>query len=126
LTIQPVDCKEAINALEEMYALVQKCNSLLDDSSRLPVAALAPRYRLLFASQLVLDQTRQLIDLFNSYRVMCLRASSQAERTHKKIQKVFQEVLQNVSDIPRQALYLEEKSQSMEQELLATLGDGYI
>jgi hypothetical protein len=125
LTIQPIDCREAADALEEMYAIVQKCSSLLDDASLLPVATLAPRYRLLFASQLALDQTRRLIDLFNSYCVMCLKPSPQAESMRKTIQEVFQAVLKYISDIPRQALHLEEESKSMEQELIAALHEEY-
>ncbi len=125
LTIQPLDCREAIDSLKEMHELVQECSNLLTDSSLLPVAAFAPRYRLLFTSQLVLEQTHRLIDLFNSYRVMCLKPSPQAEQTRKKIQEVFQAVLKHISDIPRQALYLEEESKSLEQDLIAALREEY-
>jgi hypothetical protein len=122
LTIQPLDCREASDALEEMYALVRECNNLLSNEvSFLPVATLAPRYRLLFASQILLDQTRQLIDLFDGYRVMCLKPSPQAEWMYNRIQELFQAVLKYISDIPRQTLYLEEESKSLEQDLIATL-----
>jgi hypothetical protein len=121
LTIQPIECKEAIDALKDMHELVQECSNLLTDSSLLPMAALAPRYRLLFASQLVLEQTRCLIELFKSYQVMCLKSSPEAERTHKKLQEVFQAVLKYISDIPRQALYFKEESKSLEQELMTSL-----
>src|SRR6266436_4291234 len=90
LTIQPYECREAADSLEEMYALVQKCSSLLSEVSLLPIAVLAPRYRLLFTSHLVLEQTRGLIDLFDSYHAMCLKPSLNEERTRKKIQEVFQ------------------------------------
>lgn len=125
LTIQPLDCRETADALEEMYTLVQQCTSLLREDTLLPIGALAPRYRLLFASQLVQEQTRRLIDLFDSYLVQCLQPSPQAEQTRKKIQEVFRAILKYVSDIPRQALYLEEESKSMEQELIAALGEEY-
>jgi hypothetical protein len=121
LTIQPFECREAADSLEELYLLVQKCSNLLNEVSLLPIAALAPRYRLLFSSQLVLEQTRGLIDLFDSYHVICLKPSLQEERTRKKIQEVFQAVLGYISDIPQQALYLEKESKSLEQDLITAL-----
>jgi hypothetical protein len=121
LTIQPLDCRVAADALEEIYMLAKQCCSLLRQDSLLPIGALAPRYRLLFASQIVQDQSLRLIDLCDSYRVLCLKPSPQGERIRKNIQEVFQAVLKYISDIPRQALYLEEESKSMEQDLIATL-----
>ena len=125
LTIQPLDCREAIDSLKEMQELVQECSNLLTDSSLLPIGALAPRYRLLFASQIVQEQTLHLINLFDNYRVLCLKPSPQAEQTHKKIKEVFRAVLQYISDIPRQALYLEEESKLLEQELTGILREKY-
>lgn len=125
LTIQPLDCRETADTLEEMYSLLQQCNNLLHMDTLLPVSALALRYRLLFASQLVQEQTRQLIDLFDSYLVQCLQPSPQSERLCKKIQEMFRGMLEHVSDIPRQALYLDKESQLMEQELMAALREDY-
>jgi hypothetical protein len=126
LTIQPLDCRETSDALEEMYALVQECNNLLsDETSILPIATLAPRYRLLTASQIVLDQTRRLIDLLDSYQVMCLKPSRQTEWMYNRIRELFQAVLKYISDIPRQTRYLEEESKSLEQELMTSLLEEY-
>jgi hypothetical protein len=121
LTILPAECKEASHALEEMYAIVQHCCNYLNEPSSLPAVSLAPRYRLLFTSQLVLEQTRRLIDLFHSYRVICTQRSPAAERTRRKIQEVYQLVLKHLADIPVQAHYLEEESKSLEQEWLSAL-----
>lgn len=123
LNIQPLDCREASDDLEQTCSIMQQFNSLLQEDELLPVGALAPVYKLLFASQLVQEQTRRLIDLFHSYLVQCLHPSPQAERTRKKIQTMFQEVLQYISEIPGQVRSLEKESQSMEQELLATLNE---
>jgi hypothetical protein len=123
LAIQPLDCRETSDTLKETHSLVQECNSLLLEDKLLPIGALAPRYKLLFASQLVQEQTRRLIDLFDSYLFQCLQPSLQAERTRKKIQKLFQEVLEYISEIPGQVRYLEKESQLMEEELLATLNE---
>jgi hypothetical protein len=125
LSIRPIDCREAMDTLEEMYALVHQYNTLLDDASLLSIAALATRYRLLTVSEIVLDQTRRLIDMFDSYQVMCLKPSPQAELMYKRVRELYQAVLKYISDIPRHTRYLEEESRSLEQDLIAALQEDY-
>ena|SRR5579864_1911613 len=116
-TVHPLDCRIASDTLTELHTLLKECISLLHQESLLPIGALAPRYRLLFTSQIVQDQALRLINLCNDYRLICLNPSPQAARVRKNIRDGFQTILKHIPDIPRQALSLEEESKSLEQEL---------
>jgi DNA polymerase elongation subunit (family B) len=81
---------------------------------------------LLFALQLAMEQTRRLIDLFKSYRILCLKSTAESERTRRKIREVFQHILEYIADIPRQARYLKEESLSSAYSPLHASQDGYV
>lgn len=124
-TIHPLDCRKASDALTELYTLLKQCNSLLRQDALLPIGALAPCYRLLFTSQIVQDQALRLINLCDDYRLICLKPSPQAVRLRRNIRERFQTLLKYIPDIPRQALYLEEESKLLEQELTNALREKY-
>lgn len=123
--IHPLDCRIASDTLTELHTLLKQCNCLLHQDSLLPIGSLAPRYRLLFTSQIVQDQALRLINLCDDYRLICLKPSPQAPRLRKNIREGFQTILKYIPDIPHQALYLEEESKSLEQELTNALREKY-
>jgi hypothetical protein len=105
-TIQPVQCRGAINSLEKIHTNVGKISDFLNEVLRLPFIAL--RYRLLFILHVVEEQVCRLVDLIDGYRVICTVPSQHEQQVRREISISFERLLGYVTDIPKQAQLLDD------------------
>jgi len=119
--IRPVQCRRAIDILNEANEKVQEfCNLLLETSS-LPTVFGALRYRLLFVLRLAEEQIYDLIDLIESFRMICMSASQQVGQQRKVISAAFEMLLLHITDISHQAKYLATEAKFQERRLTSGL-----
>jgi hypothetical protein len=119
--IRPVQCRRAIDILNEANEKVQEfCNLLLGTSS-LPTIFGALRYRLLFVLRLAEEQIYDLIDLIESFRMICMSASHQVGQQRKVISTAFETLLLHITDISHQANYLATEAKFQVRRLISGL-----
>ena len=120
-TILPIQCRKAMHSLEEMDELVQEFSELLNVPERLPVIMIALRYSLLSILNLMDKQINRLLDLLNSYRVICISSSQHEKQLRKEIHRSFERLLQYNTTISEQVERLNDEAEDQEQRLLSLL-----
>lgn len=118
--ILPVQCKKAINSLDDLNKNVQEFCDLFSETMNLPVVYTALRYRLLAVLYFVEEQACELIDLIDSYREVCMTSSPYAKQQRREINDAFERLLQHVDDISQRSKDLSNEALFQEQQL--TLG----
>lgn len=118
-TILPIQCRKTMQSLEEMNQPVQELSRLLHESSRLPFIFTALSYRLLSIVNLIEDQTNRLLDLINSYRVICISPSQHEKHLRKEIDKSFERLLENTVALSTRVELLNNEAVEEERKLLS-------
>ncbi len=98
---------------------VDKFCELLDETSRLPIIFTALRYELLHGLCLIKGQIRDLEDLIDSYRLICMSSSTDSQR--KRIYTAFQNIFQQISHTSQQVKFQSEAARFQEQRLISIL-----
>ena len=93
---------------------VDKFCELLDETSRLPIIFTALRYELLHGLCLIKGQIRDLEDLIDSYRLICMSSSTDSQR--KRIYTAFQNIFQQISHTSQQVKFQSEAARFQEKD----------
>jgi len=123
--VQPAQCKKAIKSLDEMNVPIREFCTLLHQTQRLPIVFTALRYQLLFILHRVEEQTDRLVNLIESYRVICTSLSQYAQRLHKEISASFEVLLLYIADISQQAIFLDDEAKFQERKIAAKLEEKF-
>jgi hypothetical protein len=119
--IRPVHCKIALESLDKASEHVRELFGLLYETSSLPVVMTALRYQLLLILHRVEEQMDKLVDLVNSYRLICITSSQHTLQQRKEIYSSFEKLLQYLTDISQEAKLLYDEGKFQERKITAKL-----
>ncbi len=119
--IRPVHCRIALESLGEISEYIQEMCGLLRSTASLPIVISALRYQLLLILHRIEEQIDNLVDLLNSYRLICIAPSSQAFQKRKEIYGSFERLSKHLSDISQEAKLLEDEAKFQERKIMAKL-----
>jgi hypothetical protein len=119
--VRPIQCRVALESLDETSEYVQEMCGLLYRTSSLPIVMTALRYQLLLILNRIEEQIDNLVDLLNSYRLICITPSQHTLRQRKEIYDSFETLLQHLSDISQEANLIHGEAKFQERKLTAKL-----
>jgi hypothetical protein len=117
--IRPIQCRKASDSLRETIEYVQEFCEALNKTSSLPVILIALRYRILTTLHLTEEQASKLIDLIDSFLVICMKHSSHTLQLRKEIYTSFETLLQHMTDISQKTRLLNDEARFQEKILIA-------
>ncbi len=118
-TILPVQCRKALQSLEEVDEPVQEFSKLLREPERLPVIITALRFRPLSILNLMDNQINKLFDLTSSYLTMCISPSKHEKQLRKEIHRSFESLLHYNTIILDQVKRIGDEAEDQERRLLS-------
>jgi hypothetical protein len=121
--IRPIQCRWAIDQLEELNGYVHNFCLFLDTTEHLPIVFAALRYRPLLILHRIQDQISILINSLKEHLVLCTATSQQVLQQRGKIQECFEKLLQYISEIPQQIQTVGDEARFQERRLIAILND---
>ena len=78
--VLPVQCKRAFSSLEELNKCVREFCEFFQEVANPPVVYAALRYRFIIVLYLIEEQSRELIDLIDSYCEVCITSTKDAKQ----------------------------------------------
>lgn len=121
--IRPIQCRWAIDQLEELNRYIQNFCRFLNETEHLPMVFTALRYRPLLTLHRMQDQISVLIDDLEDHLVSCTTPSQHLSLQRGKIQESFDKLLQYISDMPQQIQSVVDEARFQERRLIAVLND---
>jgi hypothetical protein len=121
--IRPIQCKWAIDQLEELEGHVQKICNFLDQTDHLPLVYRALRYWPLLRLGRIQELISTLIYNIENHLVSCMRPSEQLLRLRNEIQEGFETLSQYISEMPQQLQFLDDEARFQERRLNAVLAN---
>lgn len=120
-TILPFICKEALSVLSELREYTDRFCELLGETTRLPIIFVALRHDILYQLCHIKEQVRQLEDLVESYRIVCMSSPQSSQR--KLIYNGFQNVFKQISETTQQFKFQGEEARFQERRLISIYED---
>lgn len=119
--VQPIQCREAIDSLSEIKKRMQEFGVLLNETSYLPIIYTTLRYRLLFVLRLIEEQAWKLINLIDSYCIICMTSSPLVRQQSKTISESTEMLSQHITSISQQVKFINDEAMFQEQNLASQL-----
>lgn len=119
--IRPIQCRWAIDQLEELNRYIQNFCTFLNETEHLPIIFTALRYRPLLTLHRMQEQISMLIDSLEDHLIACTTPSPHLLRQRKDIQESFERLLQYISDMPQQVQFLSHEARFQEKKLIAAI-----
>jgi hypothetical protein len=119
--IRPIQCRWAIDQLEELNRHIEKFCAFLNETEHLPIVFTALRYRPLLTLYRMQEQIAMLIDSLEDHLIACATPSQYLLRQRRKIQEGFDKLLQDISDMPQQIQFLGHEARFQEKKLIAAI-----
>ena len=120
-SIRPIQCRRAIDQLEELNKYIQDFCAFLNRTERLPIIFTALRYRPLLTLHRMQELIATLIDCLEEHLLACMTLSEQVLRQRKGIYEGFETLLYYIAEMPQQIQFLGHEARFQEHRLLATL-----
>lgn len=119
--IRPIQCRWAIDQLEELNRYIQDFCVFLNGTERLPIIYTALKYRPLLALHRMQELISTLIDCLEEHLLACMTLSEQVLQQRKDIHEGFKTLLYYIAEMPQQIQFLAHEARFQEHRLLATL-----
>lgn len=119
--IRPIECRWAIDQLEELNRHIERFCAFLNETERLPVVYTALRYRPLVTLHRMQEQISMLTYSLEDHLIAGATPSQNILRQRRKIQEGFESLLQYISDLPQQIQFLDHEARFQEKRLIAAI-----